>query len=206
MENSIKFIYLDLGGVLFNWRIALNKLAKHINRPFEDIHFLFNKYDPDACKGITTSQQLWQIYKKELKLKIDIEDFLEWWIDNFEPILEMHELVKTLATKYPLGLITNIYSNAFIKMIKKGHVPDLNYQIILESCKEKMVKPEVKFFLIAQERAKILPHEILFIDDSEKNINAAKELGWNTVLFLENNPTKSIKQIKKLLNLSSINS
>ncbi len=45
-------------------------------------------------------------------------------------------------------------------------------------------------------KAKIIPDESLFIDDMEKNIKPAQELGFQTILF--ENKRQLVEQMKKL--------
>lgn len=39
-------------------------------------------------------------------------------------------------------------------------------------------KPDAEYFAVARERAGVLPEEIVFIDDSARNVDAARRAGW----------------------------
>ena len=84
-------------------------------------------------------------------------------------------------------------------MFEKGHVPKLNYSAIVESHKLGLVKPEKEFFLYAQKLSSVEPEEILFIDDSQKNVDFANQLGWNAFFFDTSNQSRSISKIKEIL-------
>ena len=45
-------------------------------------------------------------------------------------------------------------------------------------------KPDAAIFKLLEERAGATPQDILYVDDSRKNLNAAAALGWRTLLFL----------------------
>ena len=46
-----------------------------------------------------------------------------------------------------------------------------------------MMKPQREIFDYISEKAGILPHQCLFIDDSLGNVKAAQELGWQVIHF-----------------------
>ncbi|MDO8582921.1 MAG: HAD-IA family hydrolase [bacterium] len=199
--SEIKFVYFDIGGVLFNWKIALKNLAKHLDRSYESVKAVFERYDEDVCRGKITPDSLWQYYKTELNVGLEINDFADWWTDKFTPIKQMHDLARDISKKYRVGILTNVYEGAYIKMIEKGHVPNIDWETVIQSCELNLVKPEDDFFLYAQRKANVLPSEILFIDDSQKNIDKAKKLGWQGVRFDEINPEDTVKNVRKILKL-----
>jgi len=73
------------------------------------------------------------------------------------------------------------------------------FSIVIKSCDVGFLKPEREIYQLAQERVKASPHQILFVDDKEENIETAISLGWWGVVFDEDNPQKSIQKIKKSL-------
>ena len=48
------------------------------------------------------------------------------------------------------------------------------------SCELKCSKPNEKVYKIVEKDCNISPNNILFIDDVQKNLEPAKERGWNT--------------------------
>ena len=46
-----------------------------------------------------------------------------------------------------------------------------------------MRKPHPEFFQLLLERYKLVPSETIFIDDNQRNIDAAKLMGINAILF-----------------------
>ncbi|MBN1263465.1 MAG: HAD-IA family hydrolase [Candidatus Pacebacteria bacterium] len=200
MSNRIKFIYFDLGGVLFRFRGGLERLAKENSRQYEDFEKVFRMYDDKVCRGEMMPQDLWLKYKDELGLETKIDDFAEYWTDNFYPIVESHSLVNQLTRGYQIGLLTNIYSGVFSKIIHKGHIPNIDYSAVIQSCNVGYVKPEKEIYQLAQDKSEVLPNEILFVDDKQNFLSMADEMGWATILFDENNPKESVKQINSILN------
>ena len=200
--SQIKFVYFDIGDVLFEWKDGLKGLSEISNKSYQETHDAFEKYDADACRGTITPQELWKHLKTELDIKIEIDDFADWWSDYFKPILEMHDLVKKAAKKYRIGILTNIYHETMVHAFKKGNLPEVNYEAIIQSCDLNLVKPEEAFFKYAQDVANVLASEILFIDNKLENIDKARSLGWQVTWYDVNNPQKSAAGIKRVLNLN----
>lgn len=48
---------------------------------------------------------------------------------------------------------------------------------------ERMVKPERRIYDLAAERMGLAPGELLFLDDTEQNVAAAREFGWRSLIF-----------------------
>lgn len=198
MKNDIKFVYFDVGGVIFRWREVLEGIAKNYGRKADEILRVFVKYDEAACRGLITSQQIWQKMHRELRIspKKDF-DFFKFSLEKFAPITETHEFVKEIAEYLQVGLLTNIHPGVFDQVKKLGHIPNINYSVIIQSCQIGLIKPEKEIYEHAQKKAKVKARHILFIDDTEINIKGAEVLGWNTVLFDTNNPARSIREIRK---------
>jgi putative hydrolase of the HAD superfamily len=52
---------------------------------------------------------------------------------------------------------------------------------MIESSKVKIRKPELKFYLLACQRANVQPQEVVFLDDLGINLKPAKKLGMKTI-------------------------
>lgn len=202
MKNSIKFIYFDIGGVLINWRGIFPHLSKKTGRTLEEAERIYIQYDAIACRGVITPKEMGEKLDRDFGVQkgqtIDVNQLA---IDNFRPIKESHDLISDLMKRHHVGLLTNIYHGVYDLSIKHGFIPDLPYRAVVQSCRLGIIKPEKEIYHHAQKKAKV-PHEnILFIDDYEDNIKAAKELGWSTVHFETHNPQKSIKEISQILGM-----
>jgi FMN phosphatase YigB (HAD superfamily) len=199
--SQIKFVYFDIGDVVFEWKQVLRKIAAMANKSYEEVYAVYKKYDDDVCRGKISPQELWQHFKIELGIDKEIENFIEWWVSDFTPILPMHQLAKEIAKRYEVGILTNIYPGAWKYYVAKGLIPDVSYVAIIRSCDLGFVKPEPEIFKYAEDKAGILASEILLIDNSQKNIDKAKSLGWQVVWYDVNSPQKSIAEIKRVLEL-----
>lgn len=200
MKPKIKFVYFDVGGVLLYWRDVLVEIASLTKRPLKEVESVYFKYDQISCRGKITPFELGKKMKKDLRMpkatKFDYEDIT---MKSFYSIPETHKFIKKLAKIMPVGLLTNTHLGIYDLCIKHGSIPNLDYRVIVESCKIGLIKPEKEIFIHAQKMAKVPARNILFTDDSEDNIDSALDLGWNVVHFDTDNPSRSIADIQSAI-------
>ena len=82
---------------------------------------------------------------------------------------ELHALTNWSAETYPIARERYGFLDRF--------------RTILVSGEERMMKPDAAIFELLLERIGHTAERCLFIDDSEKNIGAAAELGFDTIRF-----------------------
>lgn len=199
--KKIRFVYFDIGGVLFNWHRIRHRLLELTKCDWDKFYQVFLYHDARACRGEITPAQLWQEYKKEFAIQdpVDNFDFLEFWVDGFIPYEASHQLLKKISQSHPFGYLTNIYSGVFAKQLEKKKIPRIKYSAAVQSSDLGVVKPGREIFDIAINRAGFPAKEILFIDDDQKNIRSAERFGFKTFLFDEENISQSVNRIERLL-------
>jgi len=65
----------------------------------------------------------------------------------------------------------------------KQEIPLDLFDEVLSSCEAGLMKPDLRFFEMMVEKLKIRPEDCLFIDDSQKNVEAAAKLGMQVIRF-----------------------
>ena len=200
MTSSVKFIYFDLGGIFFEWEKAFSTVAEKYDLDIQQIIRIFDDHDEEITKGWITPQELWAICQAKLDIKNGKDyDFLESWVSDYAPIPEVYRLAEKYSSKYKMGIISNIYEGMYPLLIEKRIVPDLTYRPIILSCEVGMRKPDTEIFELAQAKSGVQASEILFIDDSQMNLDIVTGMGWQTSLFETYQPNKSIIEIEKIL-------
>ena len=53
------------------------------------------------------------------------------------------------------------------------------------SYKDKVIKPDPAIYRLLIERYDLVPENCVFIDDTQKNLDAAEKIGIKTILFTE---------------------
>lgn len=202
LTNKISFIYFDCGGVLFSYNRYFEDVANTFNVSRDDVVQVFTKNAKSITKGHMHPDDLWEIIRKELHIANGEEfDFLSSWISGYDPIPQVHDLVKDLHKQYSIGLLTNIYKGMLsIDMLyARGIIPNICYSSVVASCDVGYMKPEKEIYKIAEKKARKKPYEILYVDDKEEFLNSARKRGWNCMLFDSKNYKGSIKKIRSML-------
>jgi FMN phosphatase YigB (HAD superfamily) len=112
---------------------------------------------------------------------------------------EIWKIVNEFKKKYKVGLLTNMYEGMLDLIRKKELIPNVNWDVIVDSSIEKCRKPDIKIYEIAQERAGFKGSEILFIDNKKENLEIPKELGWQTYWYDSSDYDKSNQELANFL-------
>ena len=195
----IKAIIFDYGGVLsvegklssFG-EIYAPKLGAD---PEEFKKLIHNNWDKARINNMD-SELFWLNLSKFLKIdqKIFRKDFMEF--SGFKP--EVLDLIKKLKKNYKLGLLSNQIEDWLEEIISEHKLNEV-FDVITTSYETKIAKPDISIFKEIVEQLGVDATECIYIDDMEKNIPPAKELGMKMILF------KNFEQLKKELISLSIN-
>lgn len=195
--KQIKNIAFDLGGVV----IALS--YEQAVRRFEEIGLKDARQHLDAFhqrgifgdleRGIITTEEFRIELGKLIGREVTYDECLYAWHGYVEyvPQKNLQMLLKLRQLGYKVCLLSN--TNPFMmqwamsnEFDGNGHSIDYYFDNLYLSYKYKYMKPSPEIFKIMLEGQQSSAEETLFIDDGQKNVEAAKELGMKT-LFPENN-------------------
>lgn len=197
---SFKFVYFDIGRVLVHVDPALQAFSVRVGKSLDQVRSLFYSYAPLSFRGKLSEYDLQLLFMLKLHLHYtdsDREKLFRSWADDMTPIKPTHEFLVEVSRHYPVGLITNTITGYVARFQHLGIIPEIDYKTIIASCDEGVIKPEPEIYEIATEQAGVEPEDILFIDDSMANIEAAKEYGWQVAWFDELHPQDSIDRIRR---------
>ena len=184
--NEIEVIILDLFGVLisFDDDLVVERLARHCDDPdgaFRRLHKL--TASPDI---ITARMSLPRVHQRVVDaegLKLSYAEFEAAWLEPYsEAIPGIAELVETLARRYRLVLLSNI-DRDYWRVVRDLH-PELDcFESLLVSCELGMAKPDPEIYRHVSRLTRVEPSRSLFVDDTEVNVDAARELGFHGHTF-----------------------
>lgn len=197
-KSGISFVYFDINGCLvLYFQKAFAEIAKDTHAPIDVVETAYWQYNDDACRGVLSVNDLNK--RMAERLGVDSFDWLKYYLAAIEPVLEMHEVVKWASENYKVGLLTNIMPGLISTMRRDGRLPDINYDVIVDSSEVGATKPDPQIYEIAQAKAGCPPGEILLIDDSQPNIIAAGKQGWNILSFDDARPEESVARARQAL-------
>lgn len=196
--GNIKFIYFDVGGVVIKdfsgtskWDDLKLELGIPIerSRDFEDIYDLYQ----DEINTNREIDSLIPIYKDKFGIKVPNNYSLlkDGFVKRFEINLDIWPIINKAKSKFKIGLLTNMYPHMLEEIKKAGLLPDVEFDQIIDSSVEKVQKPYKEIFKLAQKRSGFKGSEILFIDNSKKNLNVPNKLDWQTFYYDSSNCKKS---------------
>jgi FMN phosphatase YigB (HAD superfamily)/DNA-binding XRE family transcriptional regulator len=197
-KSGISFVYFDINGCLVRfYHRAFTRLAEVSGAPADIIETTFWHYNDDVCRGDMTMDEFNKAFADALG--IERLNWLEYYLEAIEPIEEMHEIVRWASKNYRIGLLTNIMPGFIEVMRNKGILPNVNYDVIIDSSEVRSIKPEAEIYQIATSKAGCAASEILLVDDARTNLMAAEKQGWHVLWFDDYRPQESIERIQDAL-------
>lgn len=189
MEN--KLIIFDWGGVIekhnegeYNLNTVIINLITHFNSQV-DATDLVKKYRricsfKGVDKRIFGNRRWVKELKKEFSIKCNTKQFYNYYIKEFDKI-EYHkdvvEYAHSLKEKCKIAILSNLGAIDKSRLDKQVNLKEFDY--VWLSFELLCRKPHGKIYEIVEKESKMDPQNILFIDDSQKNIETAQKRGWN---------------------------
>ena len=176
MNNPIKNIVFDLGGVVF-MRDPKKCTEDFLNFfsfvRLEVMPHFWNEYDRGTLTIDEVKEELCRYHNCD---RAKVDDYVQLAIDKQEVIAPTEELIHDLkAAGYRLYVLSNM-SKEFIAFLRR--VPVYRYfdgEVV--SCEEGVCKPEKEIYELLLERYELTPAETIFIDDRKENVEAAEQVG-----------------------------
>jgi putative hydrolase of the HAD superfamily len=188
-----KNVIFDLGGVLItlNYQQAIRRFNEV---GVENASFYLDPYHQNGIfleleQGLLSVTEFQKALQNEIGKNISVEQITYGWLGFVKdvPTKKLLLLEKLRQQGYKLFLLSN--TNPFImsfarsdKFSALGKSIDCYFDKLFLSYQMKCVKPNIEIFQKMIADTQIKPSETLFIDDGQKNILTAKNLGFNIYL------------------------
>ena len=202
----VKNVIFDIGNVILNF--DLNYILPKFTKNSDEQNFIVDNIinSPEWLgyslidTGYITKENAIAIVQDRTNHKNDnlIESF--WNNYNNYSLVDNRviELIKNLKLQgYKIYLLSNINEHTFINVEKSGLFNIVDGYVL--SYKEHQVKPYVAIYETLLNRYELMASECLFIDDNEKNIKTAQELGFITRKVLSDNYESVLESISEFL-------
>lgn len=196
--KGINAIIFDLGGVLLNidYHLTINAFKK---LGFTDFENTFSQFKQSNISDLYETGKITSVtfYEAIIKDKqISFEEFTKAWnalLLNFPQ--KRFELLTKLGDNFNLYLCSNtneLHYNAFQKIVNQYEEDfDSLFVKAYYSHKIELRKPNTSIFEFILGENKLVPNEVLFLDDSIQHIETAKGLGIKTIHIKE----KTVEEI-----------
>ena len=205
LSGKINAVVFDLGGVLIDWN------PRHLyRRLFADLgemeDFLARVCTPDWHRQHDLGADIRQSCEQLARQHVHYRDMIMAWADRGEEMAagQFNQTVDVLRTLKAAGLPCYALSNMERELfaIRSARFPFMKWfdgQVI--SGLEGVAKPDSRIFEVLVARYDLDPAMTVFVDDSEPNVEAAGDLGFNVVHYTS---AHQLKRELRALGLSSV--
>ena len=169
--------------------------------PEQDNQFdeFFDRAEIELCTGRDT-ETLVPLMESQFGLRFPPNySFLSDFVNRFERNESIWPLLKAVKEKYKVGLLTNMYPHMLDREYEAGLLPQIEWDVIIDSSVEKVQKPQVEIFQLAEEQCGFHGQEILFVENTKRNVEVAQTFGWQTFLYDPRNVVESNRNLKVIL-------
>lgn len=198
----MKFLF-DLGGVFFDW--DPNYFYKNVFETDNERKFFLSNvcndswnFKQDEGRSIVDAEteliHQFPKYKKEIKMYYD--NHRSMIKGTFKESIAVLKYLK--KHNFECFVLSNWSAESFYGP-QQSMIDDYpflkEFDGMLISGEEKMIKPDPKIYYLAIKKFKLEPKKTIFIDDKLENIKAAQLIGFNVIHLLD--PSKISEEIKK---------
>ncbi len=180
----IKAIVFDLGGVIVPGNVSkwVNTLPKS-----HPTHLVFQEKSRQWNLGELSVEGFYgalsEITGRDAEvLKVTLYDDLQMYFD-------VVDIVRKLKKNYKIVLFTNNFAYNVEKYFEKLPLKDLFDEVVISS-NHKMAKPDPLFYKKMLEIIKLKPEDVVFIDNTQINVDTGNSFGIKSLLFTDANILK----------------
>ena len=177
-------LVFDLGGVIASHDNAqlFQTLARHCTAPDALARIRDAVADRDLGSGRIPVREIHRRLEETLGLSAGWDDFAALWCSHLGLDTAMLDYVETLARRQRVLLFSNTNAEHwdFLVGLSEGRLAGFEAYLSHEIGQ---VKPDSEAFRTVAERAGITPQHCLFIDDRQDNIDGARAIGFEALLF-----------------------
>ena len=189
MIGALDTVVFDLGGVLIDWD------PRHLYRQLFDDHEEMERFLQTVCTlewharhdaGRPMAEGVAELVERHPGLEPTIRAYVERWDEMFAG--EMGETVEVLeelqARGVPLFAITNWPTETF-PAARERFSSLARFAGIVVSGAEGVAKPDPRLFRVLVDRHGVDPEATLFVDDTQRHLDAAAAMGFAVQRFTD---------------------
>ncbi|CAJ0950449.1 unnamed protein product, partial [Mesorhabditis belari] len=220
----IKAVIFDYGGVLMTYQGATRCFKDLAQRHGVDWAFVqecllkqavlqhvSDETGLDLFRGEYTCDELENIYIPRLSVQKGCPmqcpvPFVSTWMGDEKHQQYAEGMISALRQLPALGFLTGLLTNNCYldkeRKLRRTPIDESLFDVVVESAVEGTRKPEERIFEICLQRFEalgVLPSDCLFLDDQPENLEAAKKIGWQTMLVNPVDPNSCVVELEMLL-------
>lgn len=182
-QSRIKGIIFDLSEVYLRGLLGTEDYLNatyDLNATNADFHC---QEMPLFFHGQITEDEYWRALLQKTKWTLTIEELKEAVRNNFREIEGTRQIIENLKQRgYRLGLLS-VHSREWIEYCEAKFDYHCLFDKTMYSYQVGISKPDVQAYQLIAIQLGLEPEQLIFIDDSEKNVIAAQEAGMVGLVF-----------------------
>ena len=183
---GIRLIVSDFGGVIctFDYRIFCERLARRTGRTTDEVFALV--FDGDLQVAFEAGALSGPDYHRKvmglLQTEMSYDEFFRIYGDIFTEVPPTCDLLRRLAARYPLYLLSDTNEIHFGYVRQTVEVVRLFEQCVV-SYEVGVLKPDPRIYQEVLRRSGLPAEACVFIDDRPGNVEGARRVGMQALLF-----------------------
>ncbi len=187
IRMGIKAIIFDLGGVLLRTQdfIVRERLAERLGMDRHELEeFVFGGDSGDkAQRGEISVTEHFENLRHQLGCSPEgLKNILDEFFSQDSLDESLVDFVRILHKTYKTALLSNAWDDLREVIAKKWHFEDA-FDAMIISAEVGMAKPDQRIFQLTLEKLDVAAHEAVFVDDFQRNVDAAKVFGLQAIRF-----------------------
>lgn len=194
-RNNIQAVIFDLGGVVnsnIHTKVLYPKMLEKYGYIKEKVKDVRNNHWGPFALGRISEEEHWRRIFAELGVEENIGEYM----NHAQEILKVEiprtkKIIRELKKRsVRLAILSN---HAIPWIVPTLYVHDLyrHFPVMVISCFVGLLKPDPKIYQLVLEKLEVKPKEAVYIDDQEKNVLPARDLGIQGIKF------ESARQLEK---------
>ncbi len=186
---TIRTVVFDIGGVLeldvielvdigldARWEQRLGLQAGEMDQRMEEVW-------QAGSLGECTEEDIHQEMIQRLGMTQEhVEEYMremwDWYCGRLN--VPMADFFRSLRPRYQTAILSNSFVGARREELQRYHFDEM-CDLIIYTHEEGIAKPDPRIFELSCKRLNVQPTEMLFVDDNQQNIAAARALGIHAI-------------------------
>ncbi len=213
---AIRAVVFDIGGILeivpgggdptkhfpeliARWEARLALSPGELRATIRSVDEGLLSMGKDMALGTCSEEEWWDEIRHATGMNPEqmnafVRDYWDVYLGN--PNEALMAFFSSLRPRYQTALLSNSGSGARREEQERYHFNEMT-DLIIYSHEEGVEKPDPRIYARTCERLGVQPEEIVFLDDTERNVAAAAAYGMHAILFTDT--TQAIADIQACL-------
>ena len=177
-------VIFDVFGVLMSsgFSSSAPDLARLLGRPTEDIERVYVRWEEPFDLGHIDAETFWKRVLSDLDVSGSWQRLNQLVLSNYRPNRRALALLQRCAQFQPTHILSNTRREWF-DVLDEAHGITQHADRTFLSCDLGLKKPDPRIYEHVVSELHGPAEHILFIDDREKNIESARAVGLNGIVF-----------------------